>query len=290
MFEAPMPVYEASVEVKRFAVFGHPIAHSRSPYIHRRFAEQTKIALSYHAVDAPPESFIAVLSAFAAGGGVGANVTLPLKGLAATQCEELSELARRSGVANTLVRLPSGGWRGENTDGIGLVADLAERHRIDIRGRRTLVLGAGGAVAGIVDALLDAGVASLVIANRSPARADALVDRIGDPTRVHSVYWNDVAEAGAFEFIVNGTAAGQHGEPLALPFAIASKRTLCYDLSYGRAAVDFMAWGRAAGCELVLDGAGMLVEQAAESFKLWHGIRPDTEPVYQALRHEIARS
>lgn len=289
MFEAPMPVYEASVEVKRFVVFGHPIAHSRSPFIHRRFAEQTKIGLSYEAVDAPPESFIAALSAFAAGGGQGANVTLPLKGLAATQCAELSDAVRRTGVVNTLVRLAGGGWRGENTDGLGLVADLTERHRIDIRGRRTLLLGAGGAVAGILDALLHAGVASIVIANRSPARADALVDRIGDPARVSSIYWHDVAEAGAFEFIVNGTAAGQHGQTLALPFAIATRRSLCYDLSYGRAAVDFLSWGRAAGCEHVLDGTGMLVEQAAESFKLWHGIRPDTEPVYQALRHEVAR-
>ena len=290
MFEAPTPVYESSVAVKRFAVFGHPIAHSRSPFIHRRFAEQTKIALTYEAVDAPTESFIAALSAFAAGGGVGANVTLPLKGLAAAPCAELSDLARRAGVANTLVRLPGGGWRGENTDGIGLLADLAERHRIDVRGRRTLILGAGGAVAGVVDALLDAGVASIVIANRSPARADALVDRIGDPSRVRSIYWNDVAEAGAFEFIIDGTAAGQHGEPLALPFSIAGKRTLCYDLSYGRAAVEFLSWGRAAGCELVLDGTGMLVEQAAEAFRLWNGIRPDTEPVYQALRAELARS
>jgi shikimate dehydrogenase len=275
---------------KRLELFVNPITHSRSPFIHRRFAQQTQIALSYEAVDAAPESFIAVLSAFAAGGGLGANVTLPLKGLAAAQCAELSDLARRSGVVNTLVKLPGGGWRGENTDGIGLLADLAERHRIDVRGRRTLILGAGGAVAGILDALLDAGVASVVIANRSPARADALVDRIGDPARVHSIYWSDVAEAGAFEFIIDGTAAGQHGEPLALPFSIATRRTLCYDLSYGRAAVDFLSWGRAAGCEHVMDGAGMLVEQAAESFRLWHGVRPDTEPVYQALRAELARS
>ena len=189
MFEAPVPVDGAPVIVKRYAVFGCPIAHSRSPWIHARFAEQTKLAMSYGAIEADPDALPAALAAFEAGGGLGANITLPLKAVAAAKCRELSPHARRIGAVNTLSRLPSGGWRGDNTDGAGLVADIAERHRLDLRGRRTLVLGAGGAAAGIVHALLDAGIASLTIANRTPARADALADGIGDPGRVHTIYW-----------------------------------------------------------------------------------------------------
>ena len=286
MFEVPTPVYEPQVLVKRYAVFGQPIGHSRSPFIHQRFSEQAKIPLSYFAIEASPEAFPAALEAFAAGGGRGANVTLPLKGLAAGYCEVLGPHARRSGVVNTLSRTESG-WRGDNTDGLGLVADLAERHRVDLRGRRTLILGAGGAVAAVLPALLDAGIATATIANRSPERADGLADRFNEPARVHTVYWDGLADAGSFDFIVNGTSAGQFGERLSLPFSCVAPRALCYDLSYGRAAVDFLARARAAGCEHAYDGSGMLVEQAAEAFQIWHGVRPDTEPVYQALRQEL---
>lgn len=289
MFEAPVPADDAPVVVKRYAVFGYPIAHSRSPWIHARFAEQTKLAMSYGAIEAEPDSFPAALAAFEAGGGLGANVTLPLKTLAAARCRELSIHARRIGAVNTLSRLPSGGWRGDNTDGAGLVADIAERHRLDLRGRRTLVLGAGGAAAGIVHALLDAGIASLTIANRTPERADALADAIGDPARVHTVYWQDLRETGVFELIIDATSAGHGAEPLGLPFSLVNQRTLAYSLNYGRAASDFLAWAHAASIEHAFDGAGMLVEQAAEAFALWHGVRPDTEPVYQALRRELAR-
>jgi len=284
MFEAPMPVYEASVEVKRFAVFGHPIAHSRSPWIHARFGEQCGIPLSYEAIEAGVDAFPRALEAFARAGGTGANVTLPLKSAAAALCGELGAAAQRSGVVNTLTRRRDGSWRGDNTDGIGLVTDITERQRVDIRGRRALVLGAGGAVQGVLDALLESGVAEIVLANRTPARADALADRVGDPSRVHTRYWEALGDAGVFELIVNGTAAGHSGQPLNLPFSLAMQRTLAYDLNYGKAAVDFLAWGRAAGCPYVFDGLGMLVEQAAAAFSLWHGVRPDTELVYQQLR------
>jgi shikimate dehydrogenase len=289
MFEESIPLNDAPVVVKRYAVFGWPIAHSRSPFIHARFAEQLKIAMSYAAIEADAEAFPAALVAFEAGGGLGANVTLPLKAIAATRCKALSETARRAGVVNTLSRLPEGGWRGDLTDGLGLVADIAERHRLDLRGRRTLILGAGGAVQGVLDALLDAGVASIAIVNRSPAKADALADRIGDPSRVTTVYWEDLRDAGAFDLVVNGTSAGHGGGNLTLPFSLAGPRTLVYDLNYGNAAVDFLAWGRAAGCEFVFDGLGMLVEQAAEACAIWLGVRPDTEPVYAALRTAMDR-
>ena len=285
MFEAPEIQPEAPVAVKRYAVFGQPIAHSRSPWIHARFAEQTRIALEYRAIEAGVAGFGAALAAFEAGGGLGANVTLPLKAEAPRHCKSLSERAQRAGVVNTLSRLDDGGWHGDNTDGIGLVQDLATRHRQDIRGRHTLVLGAGGAVQGVLVALLEAGLDSIVIANRTPARADALADRIGEPGRVSTVYWEDLHDAGAFEMVVNGTAAGHQREALVLPFSLIGRRAVVYDMNYGRAAIDFLAWGRAAGSEHVYDGAGMLVEQAAEAFERWHGVRPETDPVYAQLRH-----
>ena len=287
MFEAPMPAEDAPVIVKRYAVFGWPVAHSKSPFIHARFAEQMKLAMSYTAIEADLDAFPSALAAFEAGGGLGANITLPLKMLAAAKCKVLSPHARKIGAVNTLTRLPEGGWRGDNTDGAGLVADIAEQHRLDLRGRRTLLLGAGGAAHGIVYALLDAGIASLTIVNRTPERADELADQIGDPARVHTVYWQDLRDANAFELIIDATSTGHRDEKLDLPFALVNQRTLAYSLNYGRAAADFVAWARAARAERALDGLGMLVEQAAEAFALWHGVRPETEPVHAALRREL---
>ena len=271
----------------RHAVFGHPINHSLSPVIHRRFGQQTGIELSYDAIDAPPETFAAQLDAFRRSGGGGANVTLPLKTLAFERCAQVSDYAARTGVVNTLEPLAGGGWRGHNTDGPGLVSDLAERHRQDLRGRDLLLLGAGGAAQGVAFALLDAGVRSLTIANRNADRADALADRIGQPGRVHVRYWNDLASAGSWDFVINATSAGVQGTSINLPFAIIAPRALCYDLSYGRGATAFLAWARAAGAMHVFDGLGMLVEQAAEAFAIWHGRRPDTDAVHDELRARL---
>ncbi|WP_257387374.1 shikimate dehydrogenase [Tahibacter caeni] len=272
---------------QRHAVFGHPVGHSLSPSIHRRFSQQTGIALSYEAIDAPPETFAAQLDAFRAGGGGGANVTLPLKTLAFERCAQVSDYAARTGAVNTLEPLSGGGWRGHNTDGPGLIADLAERHGQDLRERDLLLLGAGGAARGVAYALLDAGVRSLTIANRHAERADALADRIGQPGRVHVRYWNDLADAGSWDFIINATSAGVQGGAIDLPFSIVAPRALCYDLSYGRAATAFLAWARAARAAHAFDGLGMLVEQAAEAFAIWHGRRPDGEPVYAELRAQL---
>jgi shikimate dehydrogenase len=272
---------------QRHAVFGHPISHSLSPVIHRRFGQQTGIDLSYDAIDAPPETFAAQLDTFRRSGGGGANVTLPLKTLAFERCAQVSDYAARTGVVNTLEPLDGGGWRGHNTDGPGLIADLAERHRQDLRGRDLLVLGAGGAAQGVAFALLDAGVRSLTIANRNADRADALADRIGQPGSVHVRYWNDLANTGSWDFIINATSAGVQGEAVDLPFSIVATRALCYDLSYGRSATGFLAWAKAAGAMHVFDGLGMLVEQAAEAFAIWHGPRPDTDVVFDELRRKL---
>lgn len=266
----------------RYAVFGHPVAHSLSPRIHAAFARQVGVAMEYVAIDATPADFAGAVAAFATVGGRGANVTLPHKEAAVALCSHVSERARRAGAVNTLVR-EGLSWRGDNTDGSGLVHDLTERHRIDLRGRRVLLLGAGGAARGVAPALLDAGIAELWIVNRSPDKADALADALGEPGRVHTRYREDLPQLGAFDMLVNATSAGRGSGGLDLPFSLATKRSLAVDLSYGEAAISFMAWAGAVGCEYRIDGLGMLVEQAAESFELWHGQRPDTDAVYAAL-------
>lgn len=267
---------------KHYAVFGTPIAHSLSPRIHAAFAKQAGIDLEYTAIEAGPADFPASLEAFAARGGIGANVTLPLKQAAFALCGSTSERARRAGAVNTLLR-DGDGWHGDNTDGIGLVRDLTTRHMLDLRARRTLLLGAGGAARGIAPALLEAGIGGMTIVNRTPERADALADALGEPGRVHPRYLADLASLGEFDLIVNATSATRGGELPALPRALVGRRTAAVDLSYGEAAIPFLAWARANGCHDTVDGLGMLVEQAAESFALWHGTRPDTDGVYAEL-------
>ena len=188
---------------------------------------------------------------------------------------------------NTLIR-DGDGWRGDNTDGIGLVRDLTGRHMLDLRERRTLLLGAGGAARGIAPALLEAGIGEMTIVNRTPERADALADALGEPGRVHARYLADLAALGEFDLIVNATSAARGGELPALPRALVGRRTAAVDLSYGEAAIPFLAWARANGCHDAVDGLGMLVEQAAESFALWHGTRPDTGGVYAELSGRAA--
>ena len=282
----------------QFAIFGHPVAHSLSQRIHTAFAQQSGIAMDYVAIDAAPAAFAQMLQKFADDGGAGANITVPHKTVAVALCSSLSARAQRAGAVNTLLR-DGGSWRGDNTDGAGLVRDLTNRHSHDLRERRTLLLGAGGAAAGIAPALLDAGIRELMIVNRTPERADALADAQNDPARVHTRYWKDLRTLGNFDLIINATSAarGSSSIPagssstataLALPFSLAYPNTLAVDLGYGDAAIDFLAWARSAGCSDAIDGLGMLVEQAAESFELWHGVRPQTDPVYALLRERNA--
>lgn len=269
--------------MKRYAVFGHPVLHSLSPKIHQAFAKQSGIALEYLAIECAPGDFAGTLSSFARGGGEGGNVTLPHKQRAAELCTLLSARAKRAGAVNTLIK-HGNGWLGDNTDGAGLVRDLTNRHGLDLRGRRTLMLGAGGAARGVAPALLDAGIGELYVVNRDTQKADALVDLLGEPGRVHSRYFDDLASLGEFELILNATSATRHGSLPALPMGMVGARTAAVDLSYGEAAIPFLAWARAARAAQAIDGLGMLVEQAAESFFLWHGVRPDTDPVFAELQ------
>jgi shikimate dehydrogenase len=273
--------------VKRYAVIGHPVAHSLSPRIHAAFGRQTGIALEYTAMDAASELFDAILAEFAAEGGLGANVTLPHKTRAAGACTTLTERARRAGAVNTLIRTATG-WEGDNTDGVGLVRDLTERHGLDLRARRTLLIGAGGAARGVAPALLDAGIGDLYIVNRTPERADALADALAMPGRVHPRYLRDIGSLGTFDLIVNATSAARAEGLPSLPIALANPRTAAVDLSYGEVAIPFLAWARAAGAHDCIDGLGMLVEQAAESFQRWHGVRPETDAVFEILREHRA--
>lgn len=270
-----MPTY-------RYAVFGQPIAHSLSPRIHAAFGAQLGIAIDYRAIEAGRDDFPGALAAFARGDGRGANVTLPLKEDAFAVCATHSTRATRAGSVNTLIR-DGATWHGDSTDGIGLLRDLRERHTFDPRDRRVLLLGAGGAARAAAFAFSDAGVRTLVIANRTAQRAHALGDALADATCVRVTAWDAAFEGDDFDLVVNATAAG-HGGSFSLREPTFSAHTLCYDLSYGSTAQPFLDWARAAGATQVSDGLGMLVEQAAESFLLWHGQRPDTTAVYTEMR------
>ena len=272
----------------RFAVFGHPVAHSLSPRIHQAFAQQFGIELEFRAIDTTPDSFEAAVRQFFDDDGVGANVTVPHKHAAFALAAERSVSAARAGAANVLSRLPDGRLAAHNTDGAGLVRDLVQRQQQELNGNTVLMLGAGGAAWGVAWSLLDAGVRSLTIANRTVAAADKLASAIGDPQRVRACRLDQLADAGGFDLIVNATSAGLLGHSLDLPLSLGGPEVFCYDLSYAKAALPFLAWARVAQARRAVDGLGMLVETAADSFALWHGRCPVTEPVVQELRSYLA--
>lgn len=276
--------------VARYAVFGHPIAHSLSPAIHAAFARQFGIELVYTTIDTAPADFDATVRRFFADGGAGANVTLPHKGAALALADRASPAATRAGTANVLTPLADGALEADNTDGAGLVRDLIQRHGETLRGRDVLLLGAGGAAHGVAGSLLDSGIAHLTIVNRTAARAETLAQRLREPARVSARPWNALATLGSFDFLINATSSGVTGQTLALPGGVIGSNAVCYDLAYGDAADPFLAWARSAGARLALDGLGMLVETAADAFERWHGKRPATDPVYRQLREARAKA
>lgn len=272
-------------QVPSFAVFGQPIAHSLSPRIHRRFGALCGIALHYGAIEVGPDRLEARLARFRASGGRGANVTLPLKEQAARLCRELAPTARLSGAVNTLTGLDEG-WAGDNTDGVGLCRDLQARLGIGLAGQRVLLLGAGGAARGVVPALFDEGVAEVVVANRSPERAIALAHDLSGCGPIDACAMEQLGRAGRFRVILNATSAARQGIRLALPDGLPAPGAVAYDLSYGSAARPFLEWAAGQGVARCSNGLGMLVEQAAESFQRWHGVRPETDAVLAELRAE----
>ena len=283
----PRPISLAGSEpvnagMKRYAVFGHPIKHSRSPEIHGRFAEQTRISLEYRAIDVAPENFAAQLSSFREMGGHGLNCTIPLKEIAFEAASSHSEAARLCGAVNTLYWLEDGRLHGDNTDGCGLVRDLSLNLGIEIKGLNILILGAGGATRGIIGPLINAQAQSLWIANRSEERAQNLARQFRQLTDIRTSGLGAL-KGQSFDLILNATAASLSGSVPDIPAGILAQGGSCYDLAYAKDPTPFVRWGHDQGARQSADGIGMLVEQAAEAFFLWHGIRPDTGPVIRAL-------
>jgi shikimate dehydrogenase len=270
----------------RYAVIGNPIAHSRSPSIHARFAAQTGQDLVYDRLLAPIGGFGVTVDAFRAGGGRGLNVTVPFKLDAFSYAGAVSPRARAAGAVNTL-SFDGDRVEADNTDGIGLVRDLSHRLGFALRGSRVLLLGAGGAARGVILPLLEAGVAAIVVANRTEDKARQLAALAADPR----VTWAGFDDTGnePLGLFVNATSAGLSGGAPAVCERAFRGCLLAYDMVYAGEPTVFMRHAQALGCERVCDGLGMLVEQAAESFRIWRGVAPDTAPVYAVLRDEIGR-
>jgi shikimate dehydrogenase len=268
----------------RYAVVGHPIAHSQSPRIHRLFAAQTGQDLSYETLLAPLDGFAATVRRFLAEGGKGLNVTVPFKAEAFILADACFPRATQASAVNTLGVGADGRLWGDNTDGVGLVRDLKEAQGLTLFERRLLVLGAGGAACGILGPLLEEGPRELVVANRTAARAEALADRFHCLGPVRGMGLAALAAADPFDLILNATAASLSDAVPDLPPGLVATHTVCYDLAYGHGPTVFMHWARQQGAARAEDGLGMLVEQAAVAFELWRGVRPDTAPVRAVLR------
>lgn len=270
-----------------YAVFGNPVTHSKSPHIHTLFGVQTGEAVAYGAICAEPEEFAQDVMLFLVAGGKGCNITVPFKQEAWELADELSDYAARAKAVNTLAFRDDGTMVGYNTDGIGIVRDLQQNHGIALQGKRILLLGAGGAVRGVLEPLLETQPASLFIANRTAAKAVELAQDFAEFGKVSGGGFADIS--GQFDLIINGTAASLQGELPPLPDGCLAENGCTYDMMYSVKPTAFVAWGRARGAAQALDGLGMLVEQAAEAFLIWRGVRPDTAPVLAQLRDELSR-
>jgi len=266
----------------RYGVVGHPISHSKSPVIHRLFAKQTGEEIVYEAYDIAEADLERRLKELVAEGIRGLNVTVPHKEHVARLADQLTDRAHLAGAANTLTVATDGRLDGDNTDGVGLLTDLGSNLDVTLKGIRILVLGAGGATRGIVPALLGSGPESLHIANRTIERARELAGRFERLGPVGACRFEDLGKQ-AFDLVINATSAGLRGELPPFPPAIITPDTVCYDLAYAMTDTPFVAWARQHGARRVYQGWGMLVEQAAESFFIWRGVRPQTGPVRAKL-------
>ncbi len=265
-----------------YAVMGNPVSHSKSPQIHRLFAQQTRQAIEYSAIQVDPGGFSQAVGNFVASQGKGLNVTVPFKAEAFKLADTLSEGAQAAGAVNTIL-VQDSGLRGENTDGIGLVRDIVENHGGGLQGRQILLLGAGGAARGIIAPLLEHKPRCLFITNRSAEKAQMLAQLFHAEGEEVIGGGFDQLEKRSFDLVINATSASLSDSELPLSSNLLNPNAWCYDLMYGQKTNPFLRWAREAGAEVILDGLGMLVEQAAESFYLWRGVRPDTRPVLEVL-------
>jgi len=262
---------------------GNPIGHSKSPLIHRMFAEQTGQSLSYEAILVATDGFAEAVAGFQRDAGKGLNITVPFKQEAWQLADQLSTTAQRAGAVNTLSFGDDGVLFGDNTDGIGLVRDLTENLKIDVESKTLLMLGAGGAARGVLAPLLAQRPARLLIANRTVQRAEQLVEQFSDLGNLDGCGF-DALGGLSFDLVINATAASLSGEVPQLPDGVIAAHSCCYDMMYGSEPTAFMVYAQQHGARQAYDGLGMLVEQAAESFHIWRGVFPDTGPVIQALR------
>ncbi|PCJ46393.1 MAG: shikimate dehydrogenase [Moraxellaceae bacterium] len=267
----------------RYAVMGNPIKHSKSPLIHKDFAHHSDQDMSYAAILVPADNFAETVRAFFADGGKGLNITVPFKMEAYQLADELSDRAQRAGAVNTLISLSDGRIRGDNTDGVGMMRDITNNHDGRITNKRILIVGAGGAVRGVLAPLLQENPASVTIVNRTVEKALDLADKFADMGRIDGCSYEDLPNE-PYDWIINGTSASLSGELPPLPEGVIGEYTCCYDMMYSAEPTPFNRWAVEQGAAKNFDGAGMLVEQAAESFRLWRGVMPPTALTISTLK------
>jgi len=266
----------------QYGVAGHPVAHSWSPFIHGMFAKAAAQNMVYRLFDISAEDFRLEALRLFAGGIKGLNVTLPHKSAAAELVNELTPRAQRAQAVNTIALFQETGLLGDNTDGLGLTADLEKNLGLTLADKRVLILGAGGAVRGVLGPLMERELREVVIANRTPDRARRLAAEFADMGRISGCGFSAV-RGPPYDLIINATSAGLQGDMPEMPVGLIGEETICYDMAYGRGHTPFTLWAKSLHAARTTKGWGMLIEQAAESFFLWRGIRPDTEPVRKAL-------
>lgn len=276
-------MFDETITIDRYGVVGYPVSHSRSPVIHRLFALQTGQNIQYELLQVAPEKLEQTIRQFQRTNGRGLNVTMPHKRAARRLCDQMSERASTAGAVNTLA-FQDGKVYGDNTDGIGLLRDLAVNLGLNIEGARMLILGAGGATRGILGPLLEMQPRALIVANRTVDKAQKLVARFNPAQNVSVCGFDNVPDDEDYDIVINATSAALTGDTPPYPVSAISKNTFCYDLSYGLKPTPFSTWARKHGAMQSVMGWGMLVEQAAESFNLWRGVRPDTGPVLKQIK------
>jgi len=279
-------LFDFDARVDHYAVMGNPIGHSKSPKIHSLFAQQTQQNIDYQAIQVDDGGFRQAVGNFFANNGKGLNITVPFKQQAYELSESLSERARLAKSVNTLIPRENGSIYGDNTDGIGLIRDLTQNHGIAVDDKSVLLIGAGGAARGVIPSLIENGISSLHIVNRTPQRAYDLRDEFASLINISASAF-DTIEDGSFDVLINASASSLHGEAPPLPTTSIGSDSCCYDLMYAANDTPFLVWAKSLGVIHCFDGLGMLVEQAAESFYLWRNVRPQTSPVIKKIKDEL---
>lgn len=268
-----------------YAVMGNPINHSKSPAIHTQFAEQAGIKLIYSAMLVPKDSFDAAATDFFKGNGKGLNITVPFKENAYNFADTLTDRAKTARAVNTLKLQEDGSILGDNTDGAGLVRDLIVNNKVELSAKRILVIGSGGAVRGVLQPILAETPAEVVICNRTHTKAQDLAAQFSSMGNICAAEFDAIN--GSFDVIINGTSASLNGELPAIPESVIAHNTAVYDMMYAKQPTPFLVWANALGAEKIIDGLGMLVEQAAVSFELWRGVYPESISVLEGLKQQL---